>query len=457
MGDGLARAITIGSIVLTVASLSVAVIFARKASRIRIGFDVARAAVGVIAILVMAAITNVTTPLFSVFLAIAGGLALGFGQGSNLEVTSNERGLHSKRSPIGIALWGAGIVVMQAAGIASRTGMVKLGQTMAWFSVCLGVGLLVGRNGPLRNANRAVAGGGAAMLLAVLVLPTVAFVGGAPAPAAADTPQLTDDEVCDLLVPETSDLLAAANTYDPLPGRDFPDFTTRPDPLTPVGSSIAACRQLGYENYCGFSVDYTVYHFPSEREAVAQFNAETAAVDEVYAFEWERALEWFEVYPTGEYGIGTGPLDEFGVVGSYWITGFDQRVIMTTGPFMLYGVAEGDCFEYGEVRADRSHEPDRYLVETLITPMADTVRNIEAYLARTAPPPPEPVDEETTTSVGVAEPDDDDSASETEDTQQDQDTALPPVTDGSGETDPSNRKKPPDRPSPGWSPPRRLV
>ncbi len=96
---GLARAITIGSIVLTVASLSVAVLFARKASRIRIGFDVAvQAAVGVIAILVMAAITNVTTPLYSVFLAIAGGLALGFGQGSKSPGGDQQRARPPSRS-----------------------------------------------------------------------------------------------------------------------------------------------------------------------------------------------------------------------------------------------------------------------------------------------------------------------------------------------------------------------
>ncbi len=193
MGEWPARAITIGSIVLTVASLAVAVLFARKASRIRVGFDVARAAVGVVAILAMAAITHVTTPLFAVVLAIAGGLALGFTQGTTLEVSRTERGWFARRSPVGIVLWGAGIVAMQAAGIASRTGIVKIGQTLAWFSVCLGIGLLVGRNDPMRGARQALTGAGAALLIGALTLPTVAFVGGGAAPAAADTVELTDD------------------------------------------------------------------------------------------------------------------------------------------------------------------------------------------------------------------------------------------------------------------------
>jgi hypothetical protein len=433
VGEWAARAITIGSIVFTIASLGVAVLFARKASRIRVGFDVARAAVGVIAILVMAAITNVTTPLFAIVLAITGGLALGFGQGSNLEVTSSERGFFSKRNPIGIALWGAGIVVMQAAGIASRTGMVKIGQTIAWFSVCLGVGLLVGRTSPLRGARRAIAGGGAAMLLAALILPSAAFVGGAAVPAVADTPLLTDDEACDLIAPVTSHLYAATGL---LPGRDLHTRMTGVEPLAPVANAVAACKQEGYETYTGQGfVEYTVYLFASVEDAHAQYAAEVAANEAWYVHEWEEAQESMERSETVQIFIGTGPLDDYDVVGVYWITFPAIRVVMTTtGPFMLYGVVTDTlAFGYGPERPDRTREPDRFLIETLLIPMSDTAHNIDAYLAATEPPPPEPVDEEPTTPVGVAEPDEDDSASVTEDPQQDQDTALPPVTDGSAD------------------------
>ena len=429
MGEWAARAITIGSIVLTIASLAVAVLFARKASRVRVGFDVARAAVGVIAILVMAAITNVTTPLFSIVLAITGGLALGFGQGSNLEVTKSERGLFSKRNPIGIALWGAGIVVMQAAGIASRTGMVKIGQTIAWFSVCLGVGLLAGRTGPVRGARQAIAGGGAAMLLAVLILPSAAFVGGAAVPAVADTPLLTDDEVCDLIAPVESHLYAATGL---LPGRDLHTRMTGVEPLAPVVNAVAACKQEGYETYTaqGF-VEYTVYLFASVEDAQAQYAAEVAANEAWYAPEWEEAQERMEQSETVHLFIGTGPLDDYDVVGIYWIAFPAIRVVTTTGPFMLYGVVTDTlAYDLGLIRPDRTREPGRFLIETLLIPMSDTAHNIDAYLAATEPPPPEPVDEETTTSTEVAQPDEDDSTSVTEDTQQDLDTALPSITDG---------------------------
>ena len=53
VGEGLARAIAIGSIVLTAASLATAFSLARRRTRIRVGFDVARAVVGFGAVVVV--------------------------------------------------------------------------------------------------------------------------------------------------------------------------------------------------------------------------------------------------------------------------------------------------------------------------------------------------------------------------------------------------------------------
>ncbi|HSQ36390.1 MAG TPA: hypothetical protein VLS92_00685 [Acidimicrobiia bacterium] len=193
----MAQALAIGSIVLTAGSLVLAAAFARKQSRIRLGFDAARAVVGVAAILVMAAIAGVATPAGAMAGAILGGLALGLGQGWGLKINPGERGFYARRSPLGIVLWGAGIVVMQAAGIAARTGAVQAGQAVAWFSACLGIGLMMGRNRPLQGARQRLAGGTLAIIVAILVL-AAAFAGVA-APAAAQTVQLTNEEVCDLI------------------------------------------------------------------------------------------------------------------------------------------------------------------------------------------------------------------------------------------------------------------
>jgi len=104
---GLARAITVGSIVLTVVSLTVAVRSARSQSRIRVGFDAAR-------------------------------------------VVAGEGGLFARRSPMGIVLWGAGIVVMQAAGIAPAS------EPSTTVKVCSGACLT-----PLRGAAHCCSGSAA--------------------------------------------------------------------------------------------------------------------------------------------------------------------------------------------------------------------------------------------------------------------------------------------------------
>lgn len=370
-----------GAIALTAASLALAVFFARKRTRVRIGFDLLRAAVSVGAILLMTALVGVSTPSVAAAAAIVAGLGLGVAQGSRLEVSAGEQGLYARRSPLGIALWGVGIVIMQGAGIASRTGTLQIGQTVAWFSACLGIGLMVGRNGPLQNAKKTFAGTGVAALVAILVTPTL--IGGTATPALAQNLELSDDDVCSLIVPETSDLLAATGAYDPLPGRDFPSFSHPADPLASIETSIAECRQLGYEVYTGQGeIDYTVYLFASTEDAEAQYTAEVAANETWYAPELQRAQEWFEVYETGLYWIGTGPLEDFRVTGRYWMAAQEGRVVMTTGPFLLYGIVTDNlAFDYGEVRPDRTLEPSPQLVETLITPMADTAHNIEAFLA----------------------------------------------------------------------------
>jgi len=184
LGEGLARVITVGSIVLTAASLTLAVVFARKKTRIRVGFDVARAVIGITAIVVMAAITNVITPVIAVLVAVAVGVGLGFTQGSTLEISAGERGLYATRTPIALLGWGAGIILMQTAGIASRTGAVQLGQTVAWFSACMGIGLIVGRTRPL---NKNLARTGVATVIIALAIPaTVLFAGaGTRGPAIA--------------------------------------------------------------------------------------------------------------------------------------------------------------------------------------------------------------------------------------------------------------------------------
>lgn len=303
MGEGLARVLTIGSIGLTVVSLTVAVVFARKHSRIRIGFDLARAVVGVGAILLMAAVTHVTTPMGAIVAAVVVGAGLGFAQGSSLEVSPGERGFYAQRSPLGIALWGIGIVIMQGAGIASRAGTVRIGQTIAWFSACLGIGLMAGRNGPLENAKKAFAGAGVAVLVAVLVAPTL--VAGTATPAVAQS-ELTADDLC---------AFAPFGSLNLDAGDGIADARSVLGPATVDGVKFCARAFGGYiEDGQRFNADVVaVYLFPSTAAATAAFDESATAV----------------AFTTPDVGIGDRYM-ETGTPDDYFFLAIGQR-----GPFMF--------------------------------------------------------------------------------------------------------------------------
>ncbi|MBM3695310.1 MAG: hypothetical protein FJW79_05190 [Actinobacteria bacterium] len=200
VGEGLARAITIGSIVLTVGALAVAFSLARRRTRIRVGFDVARAVVAVAGVLVIALLAHTGAPPVAIVAAIAAGLGVGFAQGLALEVRQGERGFYARRSPIALALWGVGIVFIQVAGIAARTGGVQIGQGIAWFSACLGIGLIVGRNRPLQRARQGGAAGGATVAVVLLAGALIAASGGGAARghALAAAEDLTAEQLCEL-------------------------------------------------------------------------------------------------------------------------------------------------------------------------------------------------------------------------------------------------------------------
>ncbi len=322
MGEGAARAIAIGSIALTVASLTVAVIFTRKRSRIRVGFDVTKAVVSVIAITEMARVTGVTTPGVATAIAIAVGLGLGFAQGSSLKVSSGERGFYATRSPIGIALWGMGIVLMQGAGIAARTGTLRVGQTIAWFSACLGIGLVAGRKGPLQNAKKeALAGAGVAALVAVLVGP--ALITGAASPAVAVTRELDHSQLCELVEAPLSPGLVAAQSAARLALADEHILT-----------SDELCQLFPTDE--GLAIETTIL------EGVPACNGQRGTLTEagtflsVYVFAYGDADEAAGVMLTAsQYGTSIGGLGQAAV--QRYTTHGDEDPWVTTTIFALRG------------------------------------------------------------------------------------------------------------------------
>jgi len=353
VGEGLARVITIGSIVLTVASLTLAFVFARKRSRIRVRFDVARAIIGITAIVVMAAITNVVTPVIAVLVSVAVGIGLGFTQGSTLEISAGKRGLYAKRTPIALVGWGAGIILMQAAGIASRTGAVQLGQTVAWFSACMGIGLIVGRTGPL---NKNLARTGVATVIIALILPITALATGPHAPASAQSIQLSRDDVCALTPGDGSwgsvEGELSFNHYDEQTDQFIFFTVSAPDATVECANRL----EEGHPDGTWFQVG--VLLFPSEAAAAAAH---------------ETLASSFRVYATTDVLAGAGIAGGDAVRFDF---GYYDRAIATVGPFLVIGGYDGG-YDY------KTEEYDVILAER----MAVAVSNIEKVLPSSSAPP----------------------------------------------------------------------
>jgi hypothetical protein len=382
VGEGFARVVTVVAILLTIGSLAVAVSFARRSTRIKIGFDLLRSGVAVGAILVMAALTDVATPVAAIAAAVVSGIGLGYAQGLRLEVTSDQGILRSKRSTIALALWGCGVVITQIAGLASRTDTVQLGQTLAWFSACLGIGLIVGRQGPVEKARQAMAVAGTATL-ASLIVATLIITTALPAHA-ADAPR-TDAELCSLITGLNIAREESANNGDPRPGaRDYDSWL----PLTAVDSAVATCVQYGYDNYTGKDADFVVYLFASPQEARAAYEGKIAKTEDWYTDQLDQEAAIDEEYGLSTYrGSNMGTLDHVGHEGFWWQAG-DAEVLLIDGPLVVHGQAHGLGLTWGEPLADRYRDIGN-LQEILVDPMAATADGLsEVVSAGSAQPAP---------------------------------------------------------------------
>jgi hypothetical protein len=371
----MARIITMGAIGLTVVSLVLAVTFAKRRTRIRIGLDLVRATISVGAILVMAALTRVATPAAAVGAAIVVGFGLGFAQGSRLDVTAGEHGLHAKRSPAALALWGVGVVLMQAAGLASRTGAIQLGQTVAWFSACLGVGLILGRQGPMRTAKGASAGIGVASLIVLVVVPLV--LAGSAHPVAAQTIELDHSQVCELVEAPLSPGLNAGSYIE---DNDF--FFNHPE----IRPTAWCATKVWFLPRSGQRAGFWVYLYASDEGAVLHFETLRREIDERVAL--------FNETPTETIALDVGA-----EAWAWRLQGVDDMVLILEPPFVLSGAA-----------MDREGVETIPAYQQVLEPMTATLANIEALLDETAPDDAVPPQDETPSDGSSSVPNETDTA-----------------------------------------------
>jgi len=181
----LSRTLMVIGIAFTLVTVLLTLRTAKRESRVRPGFDIARLVIGAGALLVMGTIVGVQTPVALAALGIAAGAVVGFAQGRRLEISLRDGRVFARRTLIGIAVWVAGIIAMQGAGLLNRTGVFRIGQTVAVFGVFTTLGLLIGRSGPVDEAHRK---GAVSVTAALALFALIGAVGSIPALAQEDQP-----------------------------------------------------------------------------------------------------------------------------------------------------------------------------------------------------------------------------------------------------------------------------
>lgn len=161
-------------VLLTAAVVLLAVRGARRSAPIRPWPEAARIAVGAAAIVLMAILTGVTVQPIVAIGAVVVGLVLGLLQGAAAEVRLQGDRLHWRRSLIAIAVWGAGVVLMQVAAILGLSGAFAFAQAVAYLALAASVGLMVGRRRPARRARTAFV---VATVAAAVLLPALVAIG----------------------------------------------------------------------------------------------------------------------------------------------------------------------------------------------------------------------------------------------------------------------------------------
>jgi hypothetical protein len=190
------RVIGIAGLVLSILGLAVAILLIRKQTRVRPRWDIARLAISAITIVAMTIVIGVDTPLYLIGAGVAAGGIIGLLQGRNLDLRVTERGVFAKRNIIAAVAFAAGLLVVQAAGFANRSGIVALGLTVSYLSAAMAAGLMIGRRPRLVDAR------GASMAASSVVLGVMLAAGLAtPSPEVDAQDQGPDaDAVKELLL-----------------------------------------------------------------------------------------------------------------------------------------------------------------------------------------------------------------------------------------------------------------
>ena len=184
------RILSVAALVVSAVILVLSILSVRKESRVRPGLDLLRLGITAATTVLMAALLGVTTSQALMGLGLLAGLLLGVYEGLHLRVRFLGKSAFVRRSALGVAAWGVGVVVVQAAGVIGRIGLADFGLALSFLGIGQLVGLLTGRWQTVLSARRA-AGGAAAAVLLLLTLAGAALPWLGP-PASAGAAGATD-------------------------------------------------------------------------------------------------------------------------------------------------------------------------------------------------------------------------------------------------------------------------
>jgi hypothetical protein len=163
------RIVSVGALALSGGLLVLAVVSVRKEQRVRPGFDLLRLGISLTTTALMARFLGVETSEGLMGLGLLLGILFGLWEGLHLKVRFLGSRAFARRTLLGIVAWGAGVLVVQLAGVADRVGMADLGLSLSFVGVGQIVGLLTGRWEVVLGSRRAGLGGAAAAVLGVLL------------------------------------------------------------------------------------------------------------------------------------------------------------------------------------------------------------------------------------------------------------------------------------------------
>lgn len=185
------RLLSVVALALSAGILLFSIVTVRKEQRVRPGLDLLRLAITVVTTALMALILGITTPEALMGAALLGGLLVGLYEGLHVQVRFLGKRAFVRRTVLGVAAWGAGMVVVQTAGVIGRVGLADFGLAVSFFGIGQVVGLLTGRWQSVLEARRARVGSLASVALVGLAVAAALLPGWGPSAQAAGVQ--TDD------------------------------------------------------------------------------------------------------------------------------------------------------------------------------------------------------------------------------------------------------------------------